>query len=147
MHSIGIGAVMSESKVFQTVRIAYYGDSGPHGEWSRVADTETERWDGFGKTEIRGVPASLWAAYADARDAASKAMNVLERWMDRKPMIDHQESTGHKCYPNPDSNACGVTQWLCRLCDAKFFITWEAEHSDEEFRRFMAREQPMDCDV
>jgi hypothetical protein len=63
----------------ETVRVYYYGDSGPYGWWM-LAGEGTAR-DGFGESTVRVIPKPLWDSFCVANDALGAAEAAIEDWV------------------------------------------------------------------
>lgn len=76
----------------ETIRIYYYGDSGPYGNWTEAGKLKVAR-DGWGISEIKNVPKVLWERYCAARQEVSDLEDKFDDMPDeRAPGLGASES-------------------------------------------------------
>lgn len=66
----------------EMVRIYYYGDNGPYGDYVEADPKQTYASDGWGVTEIHLIPLDVWERYLNTKDAFDKATAEIDALVD-----------------------------------------------------------------
>jgi hypothetical protein len=80
---------MAERKV----RIAWWGDSGPYGQWVRLEDGRTHGSGPFGPSEPHEIPEALWLAFDEADTARSEAEDAIDEYVNAETKAAAAEGT------------------------------------------------------